>query len=131
MHAHHSEWDGRSAEQWLEQAGRFEKLAKRLDDRPQLNASFSALAQDARKRAKDGRTASQDCHLGDIGQQTSTPATEADLDYFRSRAAHEKMAAAQADDVRVRRVHLEMAQRYGILIRAAEATSGAGLRLVS
>lgn len=131
MDAHHSGWDGRSAEQWLEQAGRFEKMAERLDDRPQLSASFSALAQDARKRAKDGRTASPDCHSIDFGQQASTPATKADLDYFRSRAAHEKMAAAQAHDIRVRSVHLEMAQRYGILIRAAEATSGAGLRLVS
>jgi hypothetical protein len=130
MHAHNTGWDNRSAEQWLDQAARFEKMARRLDHHPQLNASFSALAQDARKRAKYGPITSQDYGLSSIGLQAGTPAIESDLDYFRSRAANEKAAANQAHDIRVRRVHLEMAERYRILIRATEAGSGARLRLM-
>ena len=126
MQPYHTGWDNRTAEQWLDQAGRFEKMAARLDHYPQLNASFSALAQDARKRAKGGRTIS---HRG-IGLQARTTA-EADLDYFRSRAAHERVAAAQAQDLWACRAHLEMAERYGIFIRAAEAGWGAGLRPIS
>jgi hypothetical protein len=127
MQPYHTRWDNRTAEQWLDQAGRFEKMAARLDHYPQLNASFSALAQDSRKRVKDGRTISQ----RGIGLQVAAPPTEADLDYLRSRAAHERVAAAQAQDIRARRVHLEMAERYGIFVRAAEAGWRAGLRLVS
>lgn len=127
MQPYHTGWDNRTAEQWLDQAGRFEKMAERLDHHPQLNASFSALARDARKRAKDGRTIS---HRG-IGLQAAGAPAEADLDYFRSRAAHERAAAAQAQDIRARRAHLEMAERYCIFVRAAEAGWGAGLRLVS
>ena len=131
MHAHHTGWDDRSAEQWLDQAGRFEKMAERLNHHPQLTASFSALARDARKRATDGSTASRDSGVSHILQRASMPAGEADLDYLRARAATENAAGNQAHDFRVRRVHLEMARLYEILVRAAEAGSGVGLRLVS
>ena len=96
-------WDNRSAEQWLEQAARFQKMAGRFDHHPQLNASFSALAEDAAKRA------------GQRGESS-------DRDYFRMRAGRERAAATVARDARVRRVHLEMAERYHALIRAGVDT---------
>ena len=48
-------WDDWTVDQWLEEAARFDKMALRFRHRPQLNASFRALAQDALVRAKDGR----------------------------------------------------------------------------
>jgi hypothetical protein len=110
MNGLHTSWDNRSAEQWLEQAARFEKMAGRFDHHPQLNASFTALARDAAKRA---------------GQRLES----SDLDYFRMRAGKERGAAAAACDMRARRVHLEMAERYNALVRGTE--SEAALRLIS
>lgn len=127
MRVRHAGWDNRSAEQWLDQAGRFEEMAKRFDRYPRLNSSFSVLAQDARKRAWEGSTASLDCG-GQIRQRAGTRVTDADVQYFWSRAAHEKAAAEGAGDIRVRRVHLEMAKRYEILIRAADVGSSVGPR---
>lgn len=46
---------------------------------------------------------------------------ESDLDYLRMRAVKELGAAASARDIRVRRVHLEMAKRYQALLGRAEA----------
>jgi len=37
---------------------------------------------------------------------------EADLVYYRRRAAEEARAAGQANDIRVREVHLDLARRY-------------------
>lgn len=101
-------WDSRSAEQWLGQAARFEKMAGRFDHHPQLNASFTSLARDATKRA---------------GQLLES----SDLDYFRMRVRKERAAATTARDVRVRRVHLELAERYHALIRDAERGAAAHL----
>ena len=112
MDAEHLRWDSRSAEEWLEEADRFEKMAGRFDRHPQLNASFAALARDARMRA--------DVHA----------TTPSDFDYFRMRAARERWAAGEACDKRVRRVHLEMAERYQALI-LREANPKTVLRLVS
>jgi hypothetical protein len=95
-------WDERSPQQWLEDAARYQKMAERFHHHPELKASFAALARDAGKRADD-------LSLG------------ADLDYFRNRFASERSAAANASDIRVRQVHLEMAERYQANIRVAEA----------
>lgn len=46
---------------------------------------------------------------------------ESDFDYLRMRALKELSAAASGRDIRVRRVHLEMAKRYQALLRRAEA----------
>ena len=51
MDAHQTRWDDWPAEQWLEEAVRFEKMARRFVHRPELNGSFGALARDARRRA--------------------------------------------------------------------------------
>jgi len=53
-----------------------------------------------------------------------------DAEYFRRRTVQEQRAALRSDDVRVRRVHLEMALRYRALSRDAEMRRGAKLRLV-
>ncbi len=47
------------------------------------------------------------------------------------RAAKEQTAASNACDMRVRRVHLEMAERYQALVSVAEAVSPARMLLVS
>jgi hypothetical protein len=44
-----------------------------------------------------------------------------DLSYFRRRASEERTAALYARDARVRRVHLEMAERYEERVRAMAA----------
>ena len=108
----HPRWDHRSAEQWLEDVARYEKMANRFPRHSHLNASFAALARDARKRAND-------LNLG------------ADVNYFRTRAASERTAAANASDMRVRHVHLEMAERYQANISAAEAHRRTDLRPAS
>ena len=56
--------------------------------------------------------------------------TKSDLDYFRLRAAGERAAAEGAQDIRVRQVHLEMAERYQALIGVCETPSELGLHLV-
>ena len=58
----------------------------------------------------------------------ATP-TKGDRNYFRLRCAQEQEAAREARDTRVRLVHLEMAERYGALVRIAE--QGAISSLVS
>jgi len=55
----------------------------------------------------------------------------ADAEYFRRRTAQEQRAALRSRDVRVRRVHLEMALRYRALSREVEADRGAELRHIS
>ena len=129
-------WDGWSAEQWLEEAGRFEKMAERFSHHPQLNASFRALARDATVRAKDGQlTEARVVQDADWRHAQQTPPTarpaSRDVEYLRRRAAQEQTAALQSRDLRVRRVHFEMAELYCSLINRAEAGSGAELRLVS
>lgn len=42
-----------SAEDWLAQAERFDRMADRLQTRPQLSARFRQLALEARKRVRD------------------------------------------------------------------------------
>lgn len=44
--------------------------------------------------------------------------TKPDLNYYRHRVTDEQIAALNAGDLRVKRVHREMAQRYGELIRS-------------
>lgn len=107
----HARWDERSPEQWLEDAARYQKMAERFHHHPDLKASFAALARDAGKRADD-----------------LSPG--ADLNYFRTRAARERSAAANASDMRVRQVHLEMAERYQANIRVAEADRRTDVRRV-
>src|SRR5690348_14597347 len=114
-------WDNRSAEQWLEEAGRFEKMADRFDQSSHLNASFTALARDARRRATEtpspARQVFTDCDWRRMSSSAVTPVSSYDADYYRRRAASERQAADDAHDSRVRRVHLEMAERYQALVR--------------
>lgn len=112
MNWDHARLDNRSAKQWLEDAARFEKMAKRFHYHPFLNESFAALAQDAGKRARER-------------------SSDSDLDYFRMRAAREWTAARDSADIRVRGVHLELAERYQALVRVAETASRGGPQLVS
>ena len=57
---------------------------------------------------------------------------EADLAYYRRRSAEEAAAAAATADTRVRRVHLDLAQRYSDRIATIEMQqSRLHLRLVS
>jgi len=56
---------------------------------------------------------------------------EADLGYFRRRAAEERAAAAGSANRKARGVHLELAWRYDQCVEALDAeSSGAQLRLV-
>lgn len=43
---------------------------------------------------------------------------ESDTQYFRRRASEERSTAIQARDARVRKAHLDMAERYEDLVRA-------------
>jgi hypothetical protein len=136
MDAGQSRWDDRSAEQWLEQAVRFEKMAERFQHHPGLNASFSALARDAVVRAKDGRPsearvlAAADLRRP-IPSCRAAQTTSSDVDYFRRREAQERLAAVHSADSRARRAHLEMAHRYHAILSDAEEARGAAPRLVS
>lgn len=57
---------------------------------------------------------------------------ESDLVYYRRRAAEETAAAAEAEHVKVRQVHLELARRYAERVTALESEPArAGLRLVT
>ena len=129
MDANHMRWDKRSAEQWLEEAGRFEKMADRFDENSRLNTSFAALARDARRRAAE--TSSRSRQVSDnrdwrwMCGGSVTPVSPSDADYYRGRAASERKAADDAQDSRVRRVHLEMAGRYQALV--PPDTGGEGL----
>jgi hypothetical protein len=44
-----------------------------------------------------------------------------DLSYFRRRASEERTAALNARDLRVRRVHVELAERYEARVRGMAA----------
>jgi predicted nuclease with TOPRIM domain len=44
-----------------------------------------------------------------------------DLSYFRKRASEERTAALNARDARVRKVHVEMAERYEERVRGMAA----------
>lgn len=105
-------WDNRAAQQRLDDAGLVGKMAGCFDHQLRLDAGLATAAKDAAERATTSRA-------------------ESDLDYFRMRAAREQAAARNAGDLRVRRVHLEMAELYRLLARDAEARSPARLRLVS
>ena len=61
------------------------------------------------------------------GPLRARPAS-ADADYFQRRTMQEHLAALGSRDVRVRRVHLELALRYGALTREAKMLRWAGLR---
>jgi hypothetical protein len=55
----------------------------------------------------------------------------ADLAYYRRRAAGERLAAAGADNPRVRSVHLELARQYDERLKVLTDERGhAGLSLV-
>lgn len=128
-------WDHRSREEWLEEASRFERMAERFHHHPQLTASFSALACDAIVRAKDGRPAEARLVAGADWREgqcaaAAEPSASSDSEYFRHRATQELMAARQSCDLRVRRVHLELAMRYRALVTGAE-DCGTEVRLVS
>lgn len=127
-------WDDRTAEQWLDEARRFEKMAGRFDKNSALNASFAALARDARTRAVSRPKADHQCPVnsdwGCIGFRTPTPADARDLDYYRVRALREQTAAKNASHVRARQAHLDMAERYQALI-SANAKPKTGISLVS
>ena len=118
-----SRWDDRSGQQWLDEAHRFEKMAELFSHRHQLNASFSALARDAMVRAKDGRPAAARVmrtggwsrHVPALAVRPDGP----DVDYFRRRVQEELASARAATDIRVARVHLELADRYRARISAA------------
>ncbi len=135
MDGHRTRWDDWSAEQWLDEALRFEKMAQRFVDHPQLNASFGALAHDARLRAGPAPVPANEASR--VSRSPAAAGTDSahhlsrDLDYFRRRAAKERTAAIQSRDSRVRRAHLEMAERYAGLVRAAALTDELALRLVS
>ncbi len=110
-------------DEWRTQADRFASMAAQLDSYPHLNTSFTALARDALVRAEHGRwpklgemrepDMSRKGH-GDRGRAPGKP----DLKYYRRRVTEEKAAALQASDLRVSRVHCEMARRYGDLVRS-------------
>jgi hypothetical protein len=127
-------WDAWSAEQWLDEADRFERMAERFHDHPQLNASFKALARDALARSNPAPAKPIE-QLPEYDwsrlRRTAVRPTRADLAYFRLRKMQEQTAALEAHDVRVRRVHLEMADRYRVLAQGAEAGCKTELRLAS
>ncbi len=135
MYGHRTRWDDWSAEQWLEDALRFEKMAHRFVHHPQLNASFGALAHDARLRSEHGPLPANETSRVPpsraAGGADSARHSSRDLEYFRWRAAKERTAALQSRDLRVRRAHLEMAERYAGRIRAAALPDGLALRLQS
>jgi hypothetical protein len=116
-HGRPTRWDDWTVDQWLEEAARFDKMALRFRHRPQLNASFKALAQDALVRARDGRLTEIQVVPGTDWRHPqprhgAARATNSDTEYFCRRAAQEQRAALHSRDLRVRRVHLEMAERY-------------------
>jgi hypothetical protein len=134
MNRLHTGWDGRTAEQWLDEAGRFDKMAERFGHHPALNATFASLARNARTRADDTAVSvasSEEYDWSRIRRTQMKSLSASDLDYFRTRAAREQAASTGAHDMRVRQVHLEMAERYRALIRAGEASRRSGLHLVS
>jgi hypothetical protein len=49
------------------------------------------------------------------------PPVSSDLSYFRKRASEERTAALNARDPRVRKAHLEMAERYEDRVRGMAA----------
>jgi len=121
MAGHIPRWDDRSYEEWIDESARFEKMAERLDYHPQLKASFSALAREAVVRAKDGRLTAARIVAGAEWRQVqfsnaANSSTSANIEYFQRRESQERLAASQSSDLRVRRVHLEMAIRYGALV---------------
>ena len=128
-------WDDWSTEQWLDEAGRFQRMAERFHDHPQLNASFKALARDALARSNPAPAKPiqqlPEYDWSRLRRTDAVPPTPADLAYFRLRRMQEQTAALEALDVRVRRVHLEMADRYRALAQGAEAGCKTELRLAS
>lgn len=126
-------WDRRTADQWLDEAHRFDKMAELFDHHPALNANFASLARNARTRALDSDPvpSAGDYDWSRIRRTEVKSLTASDLGYFRRRAASEQIAATSARDMRVRQVHLEMAERYRAQIRAAEAFRQSGRHLVS
>lgn len=134
MDAHQTPWDDWPAEQWLEEALRFEKMAHRFVHHSHLNASFGALARDARRRAGPRLPPAIEESRAPCSRAANSAAPNGhmkDLDYFRRRAAEEQTAAVGSRDLRVRRVHREMAERYAGRIRAAASPDEIALRLVS
>lgn len=135
MDTSQNRWDDRSGEQWLDDARRFEKMIERFSDHDHLRASFSALARDALVRAKDGHhTAARVVHARDWCLQAllglSKPSS-ADADYLRRRVREELTSAGEATDIRVARVHLELAERYLARIPLTEGSRGERLACVS
>ena len=127
--------DHRSVEQFLDKANGSGRMAGHFSSPPRLNSSFAAPAQDARTHAIHAPAPTVQ-HLVDYdwsrirrtGLKVSSPS---DIGYFRVRAAKELRAAARATDERVRRVHLEMAERYQALISKAGGDLPARLHAVA
>ena len=61
-----------------------------------------------------------------FGNSMKGASSDSDFDYLRMRALKERSAARSARDMRVRRVHLEMAERYEGLFRRAQGQGLAG-----
>ena len=118
-------WDDWSAEQWLDEADRFERMAQRFHDHPQLTASFKALARDALARSSlvPAKTVDQvpEYDWSRLRRTDEVLPTPADIPCFRLRRMQQQTATLEANDVRVRRVHFEMADRYRALAQGAEA----------
>jgi len=122
-------------EQFLDKANAFDRMAGHFSRHPHLDLSFAAPAQDARTLAIDApaptiqKLADYDwSRIRRTGLKVSSPS---DIGYFRHRAAGELTAAWNATDTRVRRVHLEMAERYQALICKAEGETPARLKVVA
>lgn len=56
-----------------------------------------------------------------MGNGGRTTVTTNDLSYFRRRASEERTAALNSRDLRVRRVHIELAERYEERVRGMAA----------
>ena len=134
MDALDTDWGGRTAEQWLNAVGCFNRMAERFRHQATFRARFASLPGNARTRAADRPVAHsciEDYDRSGIRPTLMKALSESDLDYFRKRAAVEQAGAEGAHDIRVRQVHLEMAERYRALMRAGEASQQAQLHLVS
>jgi len=127
--------DHRSVEQILDKANGFDRMAGHFSRHPHLNLSLAAPAQDSRTRAIHAPAPTVQnlvdydwSRIRRTGLKVNSPS---DIGYFRHRAAGELTAAWNTTDKRVRRVHLDMAERYQALIGKAEEETPARLKVVA
>ena len=125
----------RSDEQFVDKANAFGRMAGHFSRHPHLGVSFAAPAQDARTRAIDAPAPTvqnlADYDWSRIRRTALKVSSPSDIGYFRHRAAGELTAAWNTTDKRVRRVHLDMAERYQALIGKAEEETPARLKVVA